>query len=65
MKTGTASAPRVGYHVNYVGVGPLPNPTLAFSVRVTHQPTSPGVNRVARDVLRRVLQAAVPRPRVE
>jgi peptidoglycan glycosyltransferase len=65
MKTGTASAPRVGYHVNYVGAGPLPNPTLAFSVRVTHQPTSLGVNRVARDVLRQVLQAAVPRPRVE
>jgi peptidoglycan glycosyltransferase len=56
MKTGTAAQRGVGYHVNYVGLGPLPEPTVAFCVRVTHEPTSPGVNRAARDVTRRLLQ---------
>jgi hypothetical protein len=32
MKTGTASTPGLGYHVNYIGVGPLPDPSLAFCV---------------------------------
>jgi penicillin-binding protein A len=62
MKTGTASAIGVGYHVNYVGAGPLPDPRLAFCVRVTHQPTSPAVNREARVVLRQVLETVARRP---
>jgi peptidoglycan glycosyltransferase len=62
MKTGTASAIGVGYHVNYVGAGPLPDPRLAFCVRVTHQPTSPAVNREARVVLRQVLETVSRRP---
>ena len=37
MKTGTASTPGLGYHVNYIGVGPMPDPTVAFCVRVTHR----------------------------
>lgn len=51
MKTGTASEPGRGYHVNYVGVGPMPEPSVAFCVRVTNQPSSAAVNRAAREVL--------------
>ncbi|HEX9189079.1 MAG TPA: penicillin-binding transpeptidase domain-containing protein, partial [Vicinamibacteria bacterium] len=56
MKTGTAAEHRLGYHVNYIGFGPLPEPTLAFCVRVTHEPTSPAVTRAAREVTRRLLE---------
>ena len=56
MKTGTASTPGVGYHVNYVGVGPLPHPTIAFCVRVTGQPTSVHVTKAAHEVLSALLQ---------
>ena len=56
MKTGTASTPGQGYHVNYVGVGPLPHLTIAFCVRVTGQPTSAHVTRAAREVLSNLLQ---------
>jgi hypothetical protein len=66
MKTGTASTPGQGYHVNYVGVGPLPHPTIAFCVRVTGQPTSAHVTRAAREVLSNLLQGlagrSVPSP---
>jgi cell division protein FtsI/penicillin-binding protein 2 len=55
MKTGTGAQWRVGYHANYVGVAPWPNPRLAFSVRITHEPTSMQVNRTAREVLRLLL----------
>jgi len=55
MKTGTAAEYRKGYHVNYIGFGPLPDARLAFCVRVTHRPTSPAVTRAARDVTRRLL----------
>jgi transpeptidase family protein len=55
MKTGTAAAPGVGYHVNYVGVGPLPRPRLAFCVRVTHQPTSHHARDAGHEVLSRLL----------
>jgi hypothetical protein len=56
MKTGTAAQRGVGYHVNYVGLGPLPEPTVAFCVRVTNEATSPAVTRAARDVTRRLLE---------
>ena len=56
MKTGTAAQRGVGYHVNYIGLGPLPEPTIAFCVRVTHEPTSPAANRAARGVTRRLLE---------
>lgn len=48
MKTGTAREPGLGYHVNYVGVAPLPSPRYAFCLRLTHQPTSPRVSLAAR-----------------
>ena len=47
MKTGTASDPRYGFHVNYIGMGPMPSPSLAFSVRITDRPTSVKVRRAA------------------
>jgi hypothetical protein len=55
MKTGTAAEGRRDYHVNYVGMGPLPRPTVAFCVRLTREPTSPAVTSAARDVARRLL----------
>jgi peptidoglycan glycosyltransferase len=55
MKTGTGAEPGRGYHVNYVGMGPLPDPVVAFGVRVTNERTSPAVTRVAREVTRRLL----------
>jgi len=51
MKTGTAATPGLGYHVNYIGVGPMPDPKVAFCVRVTHQPSSPAVNVAAREAV--------------
>jgi peptidoglycan glycosyltransferase len=57
MKTGTASTPGLGYHVNYVGAGPLPHPKIAFAVRVTNQPTSQRVRDSAQDVLANLLEA--------
>jgi peptidoglycan glycosyltransferase len=51
MKTGTASTPNLGYHVNYIGVGPLPDPTVAFCLRVTNLGSSSTVNVAAREVL--------------
>ena len=57
MKTGTASTPGLGYHVNYVGVGPMPHPKIAFAVRITNQPTSHRVRDAAQDVLANLLEA--------
>jgi len=56
MKTGTASAPGLGYHVNYVGAGPLPHPTIGFAVRLTHQPSSHRVREAAQAVLATLLE---------
>ncbi len=55
MKTGTGAEPGRGYHVNYVGMGPLPVPAVAFCVRVTNERTSAAVTRAAREVTRRLL----------
>jgi transpeptidase family protein len=60
MKTGTG-ADRGRYHVNYIGAGPLPDPTVAFCVRVTHGTSSPAVTRAAREVTRRLLAALAER----
>jgi peptidoglycan glycosyltransferase len=57
MKTGTASTPGLGYHVNYVGAGPMPHPKIAFAVRITNQPTSHRVRDAAQDVLANLLEA--------
>ena len=56
MKTGTASHPQHGFHVNYIGVGPLPETRLAFCVRITHQRTSRRVRDAARRVTRDLLE---------
>ena len=57
MKTGTGAEWRRGYHANYVGVAPWPNPVVAFSACAS--PTSrrrARVNRTAREVLGRLLE---------
>ena len=56
MKTGTASHPQHGFHVNYIGIGPMPDARVAWSVRITHQPTSRKVRTAAREVTRRLLR---------
>ncbi len=56
MKTGTASDPRYGFHVNYIGIGPMPDAKLAFCVRVTDQPTSAKVRYAAQQVTYRLLR---------
>jgi peptidoglycan glycosyltransferase len=61
VKTGTAAEPGRGYHVNYVGVGPLPDPVVAFCVRVTNERDSPAVTSAARKVTRRLLAALADR----
>jgi peptidoglycan glycosyltransferase len=61
MKTGTASEWGSGYHVNYVGMGPLPEPSVAFCVRVTHERTSHAVTIAARDVTRALLRVLADR----
>jgi cell division protein FtsI/penicillin-binding protein 2 len=55
IKTGTGAERGLGYHVNYVGAGPLPDADIAFCVRVTHGSSSPAVTRAAREVTRRLL----------
>jgi cell division protein FtsI/penicillin-binding protein 2 len=61
IKTGTGAERGRGYHVNYVGAGPLPDATVAFCIRVTHGSSSPAVTRAARDVTRRLLAALADR----
>ena len=61
MKTGTASEPGHGYHVNYVGFARLGETLVAFCVRITHEPTSPAVTVAAHEVTRRLLQALADR----
>jgi cell division protein FtsI/penicillin-binding protein 2 len=56
MKTGTGAQWRLGYHANYVGVAPWPEALVAFSVRITHEPTSARVNQTARAVLHHLLE---------
>lgn len=63
MKTGVGATWRLGYHANYVGVAPWPDPTVAFCVRITHEPTSAGVSRAARQVLAALLEGLAARTR--
>ncbi|MEM1202448.1 MAG: penicillin-binding transpeptidase domain-containing protein [Acidobacteriota bacterium] len=56
MKTGTASHPRWGFHVNYIGAGPMPDPRVAFCVRVTDQRTSRRVRSAAQEVTGHLLR---------
>ena len=61
MKTGTGATWRLGYHANDIGVGPMPEPTVAFCVRVTHEPSSGSVSRAAHEVLSALLQGLAAR----
>ena len=56
MKTGTASDPRYGFHVNYIGYGPTTDPRIAFCVRITDRPTSNKVRYAARQVTYQLLR---------
>ena len=62
MKTGTASAPGLGYHVNYVGFLPAGRPPLAFCVRLTGSRSSQRVHAAAHQVTARLLEALSARP---
>lgn len=62
MKTGTASHPRYGFHVNYIGFAPLQSPRYAFAVRITYQRTSRQARRAGLAVTRRLLHALARRP---
>jgi hypothetical protein len=55
LKTGTASEPRQGYHVNYIGIAPAEDATVAVCVRITNERTPPAVTRSAREVTARLL----------
>jgi len=55
MKTGTGRDPGHGFHVNYIGAGPVPEPRVAFAVRITHGATSRRVRRTAYLVTERLL----------
>lgn len=61
IKTGTAAERGRGYHVNYVGIGPLPDPRVAFCVRVTNEHSSTAVTTAAREVTRRLLASLADR----
>lgn len=61
MKTGTAAEYRKGYHVNYIGVAPTPESSVAFCVRVTYRPNSRAVNRAAKEVTRALLEGLADR----
>lgn len=60
MKTGTASDPRWGFHVNYIGYGPVTgdpaDARVAFAVRITNQGTSKRVRYAAVEVTARLLR---------
>jgi hypothetical protein len=61
MKTGTAAEYRKGYHVNYIGIAPTPDSTVAFCVRITYRPNSRAVNRAAREVTSALLSGLADR----
>jgi hypothetical protein len=45
MKTGTGRNENLGFHTNYVGIAPMPEPKVAFCIRITNQSTSGRVRR--------------------
>jgi hypothetical protein len=56
MKTGTGGNQNDGFHVNYIGVGPLPNPRVAFCVRVTGKGDSNDVRRAGYELTAELLR---------
>jgi hypothetical protein len=57
MKTGTGRDKNQGFHTNYIGIGPMPNPKISFCIRITDQATSARVRRATRRVARRLFEA--------
>ncbi|HSR50051.1 MAG TPA: penicillin-binding transpeptidase domain-containing protein [Acidobacteriota bacterium] len=57
MKTGTGRNPGLPFHTNYIGVGPLPHPNIAFSVRITNYWNSKHARYATRTVSRRLLRS--------
>jgi len=62
MKTGTGRNKNLGFHTNYIGIGPMPEPKIAFCIRVTDQPTSARVRRATLKVGRRLFDAVSDSP---
>ena len=62
VKTGTGRNRNMGFHTNYIGIGPMPDPTIAFCVRVTDQTTSRRVRRATRTVARRLFDGLAAKP---
>jgi peptidoglycan glycosyltransferase len=57
MKTGTGRNQNLGFHTNYVGIAPMPEPKIAFCIRITNQSTSGRVRRATFRVAEKLFQA--------
>jgi peptidoglycan glycosyltransferase len=57
MKTGTGRNRNMGFHTNYIGIGPMPDPVISFCIRVTNQPTSSRVRRATLRVARSLFES--------
>lgn len=57
MKTGTGGSRGRGFHINYIGVGPLPNPRVAFCVRITGKDKSHRVRQAGYELTKSLLQS--------
>ena len=56
MKTGTGRNPDQPLHSNYIGIGPLPKPRVAFCVRITNRWSNGKLKYASVRVTRRLLQ---------
>ncbi len=56
MKTGTGRNPDQPLHTNYIGIGPLPRPRVAFCVRITNFWSTNKLKYATVRVTRRLLQ---------
>lgn len=61
MKTGTGRNEGYYFHVNYIGLGPLPEPELAWNIRLSRGGTSRRVRRAAYQVTKRLLESLADR----
>jgi peptidoglycan glycosyltransferase len=55
LKTGTGGTYRDGFHINYIGFGPLPRMNVAFCVRVTNLRNSSRARDAGFEVTKRLL----------
>jgi cell division protein FtsI/penicillin-binding protein 2 len=56
MKTGTGGNYGEGFHINYVGFGPVDNPRFSFCVRITNKPRSRDARRAGYMITSRLLR---------